>query len=256
MEHTNEMETELEKGYKLIRIQRATEMVKLSEIDENWLPYLHEEAHLLSLHLQHERTLLYLLTEELFSIFSTLKEENIIEEKLLHILETILLGMDYLTHERLVHHPFEAEDKANLLSRLSELFLPEKTHAFSDCANRPLLNKSKLYLNDEGVYAKDEREKRTRIYAVILYKKPINAMEHFRQVVFQLMSVQLKPNTSNVSHEDMLQGMTDCELHTDTLLYLNLVQRTLSWFVNSASWRHNELFTFDELDLRSKLSLR
>ncbi|WPS85328.1 hypothetical protein SMD22_01490 (plasmid) [Brevibacillus halotolerans] len=101
----------------------------------------------------------------------------------------------------------------------------------------------------------DQREEKTRIYMAVLYKRPKNMMEHVKHVGYWLSQVNLKPNIK-LSDEQIIEGKTEHDLHVDTIFYLNMVQRALSWFLNTTSWKNNQLFTFDEVDIRCKLRIR
>lgn len=249
-------EENFQNGHKVVRVKEEKEAVLLNDIKQEWLPYMHQEVHLLSPYLHHQRTLFYLFTEELIQLLPQLKEEEIIEEKLLAVVETILLGLDYLTHERFINHPFETRHRDKLANILSEAFEQVKQQPLSTFAHRPSLHKTKLCKKETGVYVTDKREEKKQIYVAIAYKKPKNTMERVKQIGHQLMQIHLKPDTKDVPYEEILKGMTEHGLHGDTLFHLNRVQRALGWLLNSTSWHNNALLGFDEMELHTKLGLR
>jgi hypothetical protein len=253
------VEDTFKEGHTLLRINHAArqEKVKL-DLEKELLPYSYKMVDLLSPHAYHERSLLYMYTEELISLLPRVKEEDIMNRSILTVLETLLLAMDYLTHERFTYAPFEDKHREKLYEILEDCFEKTKRHTFSEYANRPSLNKSAWYQNEDEVYCLDQREEKTRIYMAVVYKKPKNMMEHFKHVGYWLSQINLKPNMnpSKVTYEEMLQGKTEHGLHVDTIYYLGMVQRTISWFLNTTSWRYNQLLPFDEIDIRCKLGLR
>ncbi|WCK57382.1 hypothetical protein PP175_25280 (plasmid) [Aneurinibacillus sp. Ricciae_BoGa-3] len=118
------------------------------------------------------------------------------------------------------------------------------------------MNASEMYEKEGKTYCLDKREDKTRIYMAVIYKKSNNRMEPFKNVGYLLQQVNLKPNSERVEYHEMLAGQTDHQLYQDLLFYLNMVIRTLCWLMNSASWRNNQLFPFDEIEIRSKLGIR
>jgi hypothetical protein len=246
-------------GSKNIKVTQKTgeekEKVKL-ELDKRLLPYSHKTVDLLSPYSYHERTILHLYTEELISLLPQVREEDIINPLLFSVIETLLFALDYLTHSRFSYIRFEDKYRNKLYEIFNECFEIKKVNMFSEYANRPKLNKSSWYQDGDEVYCLDKREEKTRIFLSVVYPKPKHMMEHFKNVGLVLTKVILKPNTSNVTYEEMLDGKTDHDLHVDTLFYLGMVQRTLRWVLNSASWRENDLYTFDEMEIRCKLGLK
>lgn len=252
-----EFEKEFEKGFKMLSQNHFGNDgvdVKL-DIPTEWLPLLHPEVQLLSPTLHLERELVYLYTEELIQLFPAIQEEGKLSNELLAVFETLLHAMDYMTHERFLNAPFGEQDRDELEDILRQVFDEKKTSRFTESANRPLLNKSQIFSDEEKVFAKDERKERTRIYMAILYKKSENMTEHFSRVGHWLGEVKLKPNTARLKYAEVVEGKTDIELHERTLLYLNIVKQTLSWLLNSASLRGGELYTFDRMDIASKLGI-
>lgn len=225
-------------------------------IDKELLPYVYDEVHLLSPVLQNERNIIYLYVEELIQMFPTFKKEGLMNSNLVAVVETLFLAMDFLTNDRFFNAPFTKDDKEELQNILKECFQEEKSHVFSTDANRPVLNKSKIYQNDEKVYALDKREEKIRIYMAVMFKKPESIKDHMKHVGRWLGDVHLKPNGARITYEEYMAGMTDHELHQETLFYIGMVKRTLSWLFNSCSWRSGSLLIFDEMDLCSKLGIR
>lgn len=226
------------------------------KIEKELLPYTHDTVHLLSPHLHHERNLLYMYIEELIQMLSLLKEEGTVDAKLLSVAETLLLALDYLTHERFIQSTFTEQDKLELQEIIKGCFDEVKEHSFSTDANRPVLYKTKWLQKEDKVYALDLREEKIRIYMAVFYQKPESLKEHMRQVGHWLGQVDLKPNGSRISYEEYCSGMTDHELHQDLLFYFNMVKRALAWFFNTCSWRDGILRFFDEMDMCSKLGIR
>lgn len=226
------------------------------DINQELLPFTYDTVHLLSPMMHHERSLLFMYIEEMIQFFPDIKLEGVTDKKLLNVVETLLLALDYLTHERFIKKPFEEQNREELYEILYQCFDENKKHSFSTDSKRPFLNKSKFTVREGKVLALDEREERTRIYMAVYYQKPDSLMEHFKHLGKWLGEVHLKPNGARVSYEEYCAGMTDHELHAELLFYLSTVKKTLAWFLNSCSWRHNDLKLFDELDLSSKLGIR
>lgn len=248
---------EFKRGHKLLSLHhypKNGEVVEL-EIEREWLPYLHHQVHLLSPVLFHERQLVFLYIQELIELLPSLKKEGFIENRLLCVLETLLLAMDYLSQEKLTDAPYTAEHRHALNLMLKDCFEEFKTTGFSEDANRPILNKSELSAGLANVYALDKREERNRIYMAVIYKKPDSVMEHFKQVGHVIGNVRLKPNTSNISYAEAMEGKTDHGLHENLIYDLGRIQQTFAWLLNSTSWKQNELFPFDEMEIRCKLGL-
>lgn len=252
-----EFEKEFDKGHKLLSLHhyaRDGEDVKL-DIPKEWLPRVHEQVDLLTPTINLERDLVYLYTEDLIQQFPALKEEGKLSVEMVAILETLLHAMDFLTHERFLNAPFEETDREEIKGIIGQVFDKQKTSHFTTSANRPFLNKSPIFVDEEKVFAKDKRVERNRIYMAVLYKKTNSVTEHFQLVGHWIGHVDLKPNRARVSYDEMLAGMTDLEIHEQTLFYLNMVKRTLAWFFNSTSWRSGELHGFDKMDIASKLGV-
>lgn len=254
----NNMAEEFKMGHKLISLHhylRDGEEVQLN-IEKEWLPYLNQEVHLLSPDLFLERNLIYLYIQELIELLPLLKAEGIIQNNLLNTVETLLLALDYLTDEQFINTPFTAEHQSALKNILKDCFKKEKSTSFIGNCNRPRLNKSPIFVDETSIYALDKRVERNRIYMAVLFKKPKDAMERFNQVGQLLQSVNLKPDRSRVSYEQMLEGKTDHDLHEDLVFNLSLIKRTFLWLLNSASWRQNDLYPFDKIDVSIKLGLK
>ncbi|MFJ8528388.1 hypothetical protein [Bacillus sp. NPDC094106] len=252
------MADEFKNGNKLLSLHHYAkdgDEVKL-EIKKEWLPYLHDEVDLLSPESFHERHLVYMYVQELIEMLPKLKEEGAMEKQLLIVIETLLLALDYLTHERFAYAPFTNEHREEINSIIKECFEQEKTATFSNDANRPSLLKSKIIEGKEKVYCLDEREEKRRLYMAVVYTKPKDLQDRFKQIAFWLGNVNLKPNSDRVTYQESIEGKTNHDLHVDLLFYLNMVKQTLSWFIHSYSWRNNELAGFDEIDIISKLGLR
>ena len=176
--------------------------------------------------------------------------------KLIAVVETLLLALDYLTHERFFHQKFSKEDREGIEAILMEFLQGEKTHRFSVDANRPSLNKSLIQQKDGKVFALDHRTEKSYIYMGVVYEKTNSQTDKMKQIGQWLGNIHLKPNAENISYEEYLSGMTSHEIHEDTLFHLNMVSRTLSWIFNSDSWRSGILRLYDEMDIQSKLGIR
>lgn len=251
------VEDTFREGHTLLRVDQTTgdERVTFS-LEKVLLPHTYKTVHLLSPYPYNERSLIYMFVEELISLFPIVREEEIMDPSLMAVVETFLRALDYLTHERFTRTGFEDRHREHLYRILQECFDIKKNEPFSSFANRPHLNKSEWFQQDEELFCLDTRQDKTRIYMSVFYKKPKNMMEHFKHVGQWLSKITLKPNTSKVEYEDVLKGKTDHELHVDTLYYLGMVQRTFSWLLNSSSWRSNELFHYDMIELNCKLGIR
>lgn len=244
-------------GHTLLRInQKAGEEKVTLTLEKELLPFTYKTVHLLSPYPYHERSLLGMYVEELISILPVIQEEEIIHPSLLSVVETLLRALDYLTHERFIRTGFEGRHREHLYKILRECFESEKNEPFSTFANRPQVCKSEWMEKDGELFCLDPRQEKTRIYLAVFYKKPQTMMEHFKDVGHWLSQISLKPNTSKVEYEEAMKGKTDHELHVDTLYYLGMVQRTFSWLLNCSSWRSNELFHYDKIELRCKLGIR
>ncbi|PLS19209.1 hypothetical protein CVD28_02020 [Bacillus sp. M6-12] len=253
-----EIKERFKNGHHLLRLNhtpRMGEEVTL-EVEKEWLPYLHSEVHLLSPYPQHERSLLFSYIEELIQKFPQLVEEEMIDKGLFNVLKTLLLALDYLSHERFINGEFQEKHREKLNAILRECFEDEKTFAFSEYANRPVLYSTPIIKGEDKVYCMDKRVEKNRLYMAVVFSKPMNQQERFKQIGHWLGEVHLKPNTDRISYEDMLKGQTNHELHVDVLFYFNMVKQTFSWLLNSASWRMNELMPFDEMDICSKLGIK
>ncbi|MCU5281594.1 hypothetical protein OCA22_24780 [Bacillus cereus] len=249
---------EFKNGNKLLSLHHYAKdgnEVKLA-IEQEWLPYLHEEVELLSPENFHERHLVYMYVQELIEMLPKLKEEGVIEKRLLTVVETLLLALDYLTHERFAYAPFKNEHREETNNIIQDCFSEAKSTTFLNDANRPDLLKSKIIKGKEKIYCLDEREEKRRLYMAVVYTKPKDLQDRFKQVAYWLGHVNLKPNSDRVSYQESIEGKTNHDLHVDLLFYLNMVKQTLSWFIHSYSWENNELAVFDEIDITSKLGLR
>lgn len=252
------IDQEFGRGHKLLSLNhfsRNGNEVKLA-IEKELLPFIAEEVHLLTPRTFHERDLVYLYVQELIDRLPGLKREGIIEAHLLSVLESLLLALDYLTHERFAYAPFTDEHRNEIKQIISTCFLDNKSACFSENANRPTLNKARILTSEDKVYCMDEREEDKRIYLAVLYSKSATEMEHFKKIAHWIGNITLKPNQSNVSFEEYQEGKTEHDLHEALLFYLNVVKNTFSWFINCTSWRVNELMGFDVMDINSKLGLK
>lgn len=228
--------------------------VKL-DIDQELLPYLYRQVDLLSPVALLDRHLVYMYTERLIGLFHELKQEGSTNPELLAIMETLLLALDYLSHERLFDIPFEQTHRDTVRNILLECFEEKKSYSFTTDHNRPILLQSSIFMEDDNVYTLDEREERVRLYMAVFYLQPKNQREHFTHVGHWLGKVDMKPNASQIPYEDFIKGFTDHHLHQDTLYFFNMCKRALVWFTNTYSWRNNELAGFDRMDLHAKLGL-
>lgn len=246
------------KGHKLLSLHhypKDGEVVKL-DVQKEVLPYLHDEVDLLWSERFHERNLIYTYVQKLIDLLPSLKKEGLIDKRLLSIVETLLLSLDYLTHKKFTYAPFESKHREEINGIIKECFSEDKTTTFSDDAGRPSLLTSKIMQDEDKVYCLDKREEKVRLYMAVLYTKPKHEQERFKQIAFWLGNVNLKPNSDRVSYQESIDGKTNHDLHVDLLFYLNMVKQTLSWFIHSYSWANNELAVFDEIDITSKLGLR
>lgn len=249
---------EMEFGHQLIRLQHTPSKGVAVELDVelDYLPELHETAELMSASQQNGRDIIYKYVEDMIQLLPEVKAEGIMEKGVVAVLETLLLSLDYLTHERLLNAPYTAQIAEDLDAIHAQAFEQEKTAVFSTDANRPRNNRGKIYERDGALYVDDQREgNRNFIYMAVIYKKPENLMERMKQIGYWLSSVNLNPSTDKVTYEEMCEGKTNHEIHERTLFYLNTTLRTLSWFFNSTSWRSNELHGFDQMDIASKLGM-
>jgi len=249
---------EMKFGHKLIRLQHAPSKGVAVELDvePDYLPELHETAELMSPTQQNERDIIYKYVEDMIQLLPEVKAEGIMEKGVVAVLETLLLSLDYLTHERLLNAPFTAQIAEDLDTIHAQVFEQVKTAVFSHYANRPQNNRGEIYEQEGAVYVDDQRkENRNFIYMAVIYKKPENLMERMKQIGYWLSSVKLNPSTDKVTYEEMCEGKTNHEIHERTLFYLNTTLRTLAWFLNSKSWRSNELHGFDQMDIASKLGI-
>lgn len=249
---------EMEFGNQLLRLQHSPSEGVAVELDVplDYLPELHETADLLSATEQNSRDIIYKYLEDMIQLLPEVKAEGIMEIGVVAVLETLLLSLDYLTHERLINAPYTVQITEDLDAIHAQAFEQEKTAVFSTDANRPRNNRGKIYERDGALYVDDQREEnRNFIYMAVIYKKPENLMERMKQLGYWLGNVKLSPGTSKISYEEMMEGKTDIGIHERTLFYMNTTLRTLSWFLNSTSWRSNELHGFDQMDIASKLGL-
>lgn len=252
------IEEELKEGYKYIRVNHSPSKGEEVEIDieEELFEHIHPMVDLLSPYEHHERSIFYLYTEALIQFLPILKEEKYIHRSLLSVVETMLLALDYMTHERFTNIPFTDEHRNEIEDILSECFEETKTHHFSVYANRPVRNESNLLKKDKTFYCLDKREEKSRIFMAVVYKKTKTKKEHMGNLAKMIAKVNLKPNRSNVSYQEMLEGKTDHGIHEDLIYYINRVKLALSWLINSTSWRSNELYGFDEWEIKCKLGIR
>jgi hypothetical protein len=237
----------------LHHMQSDGELIEL-KIDAELIPLLSEDIYLLSPYRHHTRDLIWMYVEEVIFLFPTLQEE--INPEVSSVLNTLLIAMDYLTHERFMYMPFTNEHRNEIKAILDNCFDSGKTRSFSTESNRPKLNKATLKMEGNRITCLDVRKERTRIHMAVLFEKSESKMKSFHQVAHWLQKMNLNPDTSQVSYDECIKGKTNHDLHVDHLFYLNRIQRTLCWFINSFSWRTNELYTFDRIDLMSKLGIR
>lgn len=249
---------EMEFGHQLLPLQHSPSDGVVVELDVplDYLPELHESADLMSVSRQNSRDIIYKYLEDMIQLLPKVKEEAVMDKEVVAVLETLLLSLDYLSHERLIDAPFTSQIADDLEAIQAQVFELEKTAVFSSDANRPRNNRGKIYENEGVLYVDDQREEnRNFIYMAVIYKKPENLMERMKQLGYWLGNVKLSPGTNNISYEEMMEGKTDVGIHERTLFYMNTTLRTLSWFLNSTSWRSNELLGFDKMDIASKLGL-
>jgi hypothetical protein len=260
-ENIQEMvEEELSKGFSLFSLEYSpgyfTQNDKIVlKIEDYLLPFIDEKVHFLSPHRYLPRHALFMYVQELISMFSELKEEGQVDSSLLAVVETILLGMDYLTHESFIENPFKDENREDLYRILEECFQEKKRHSFSKDANRPLLYKAEWIHENGEIYCIDKREKKTNLRIGIIFKKTKTKKEFFKNVAMVLNEIDFKPNLSRVSYQEAIEGMTEHRLHVDLVFHLNQLKTTLLWLLNSTSWRTNSLKEFDKIDIQHKLGL-
>ncbi|WP_442637783.1 hypothetical protein [Rossellomorea marisflavi] len=249
---------EMKFGHQLLRLNHTPSKGVAVELDVelDYLPELHESAELMSATQQNGRDIIFKYLEDMIQLLPEVKAEGVMEKGVFGVLETLLLSLDYLTHERLLNAPYTAQIAEDLDAIYAQAFEQEKTAVFSTDANRPRNNRGKIYERDGALYVDDQREEnRNFIYMAVIYKKPDNLMERMKQLGYWMGNVNLNPSTDKVSYEEMCEGKTNHEIHERTLFYLNTTLKTLSWFLNSTSWRSNELHGFDQMDIASKLGL-
>lgn len=232
------------------------EKVKLDEIESRWLPYIQKEVVLVSPLPYHERSILYMHIEELFSIYDRVEEEDLLDRELLGIFQTLIVALDYLSHERFLTGVFEDRHRDSINSILGDCNRSDKQHTFSKYSGRPKLNKATIQKEEDGIFCIDNREERTRVFMGLIFKKSNTAVEEFRQLGLALSGMNLKPNISNTLYDDVLLGKTDHQIHNDVVFYINIVLRTFLWLLNSTSFRRNKLESFDYFDVQYKLGIR
>lgn len=246
----------MDDGKLLVKLNHLhSQKVKLN-IADCLLDRIDDEIDLLYPMMHHVRGLAFMYIQELIDLLPEVKKEGVINTKLLSIVETLLFGLDYLTHNNFINAGFNEEHKEKIKEILKETFDEKKTYVYSTDAQRPKLLKSKIFKSEDEIYAEDNRESTSRIYMAVLYKKYDSVMDRFKQVGRVLNDVNLKIERDSVNYEEMLEGKTNIELHEELILYINVIKGTLCWLLNSLSWRNNELHVFDEIDICSKLGIK
>lgn len=258
MTKQEEIESEFENGNKMIRLSREDLQGRAVTIDfpVESLDYIYPSADLISFSQQNERTILFKYLEDMIHLLPEVKTEGVMDNDMVSVLETLLLSLDYLTQEDLLEAPFSDDRQETLTALYAQVFEPLKNSTFLSDAGRPKQNRGVLYVEDGKVYVDDQREKSPGIiYMAVLYKKPEHLMERMRQLGYWISQVRLVPNADKVSFEEMRKGKTNVGIHERTLFFLNSTLRTLAWFLNSTSWRSNELHGFDRVEIASKLGI-
>lgn len=246
----------MDSGRILVKLNHLhSQKVKL-EIADCLRDRIDDEIDLLYPMMHHVRALAFMYTQELIDLLPEVKKEGVINTQLLSIIETLLFGLDYLTHTNFISSGFNEEHKEKIKEILKETFNEKKTYVYSKDAQRPKLLKSKIFKSEDEIYAEDNRDNTSRIYMAVLYKKRDSVMERFKQVGNVLSDVYLKVERDSVTYEEILEGKTNIELHEELILYINMIKGTLCWLLNSVSWRENELYVFDEIDICSKLGIK
>lgn len=250
-----ELNSLFDNGHFLMRLNHTEsdgEKVLLDDIELEWLKELHPVVDLLSPATQNTRNLFYLYVEKMIQHFPLLKKEGKMDEKVVSVLETLLLSLDYLTNERFINAPFGEDEKEELRAILEEIFQLEKSHIFSSDSNRPVQNTSELYVEGDRIFAKDNRNERNRLYMAVAYRKNENQIDRIRQIGYWIGEIKIPLDRNKVSYEEVLKGNTNVELHEELIYVINRIRLAIAWFLNSYSWKNNELIGFDEFDIASK----
>ncbi|WCK57383.1 hypothetical protein PP175_25285 (plasmid) [Aneurinibacillus sp. Ricciae_BoGa-3] len=71
-----------------------------------------------------------MVIEEMIHLFDEIKTEKIMDSALLSVLETLLLGLDFLTHEKLINTPFQISHRDRIQEILKECFEKNKAPRF------------------------------------------------------------------------------------------------------------------------------
>lgn len=258
MQKKEEIESTFEHGNMMIRLNRKDLQGRTVSIDfpAEYLDYIYPSADLISISQQNERTILFKYLDDMIRLLPELKAEGIMDRDMFSVLETLLMSIDYLTQEEFLESPFSDERHEKLYSLYSQVFEKVKKSEFITDSSRPKQNRGMLYVQDDKVFVDDQRVDSTGlIYMAVLYKKPEHLMERMKQLGYWISQVRLVPNTDRVSFEEMKKGKTNVGIHERTLFFLNTTLRTLAWFLNSTSWRSNELHGFDRIEIASKLGI-
>ena len=264
MEETKEfsiesyLDEEFKTGSKLLSLHHyESDGVKVDlELDEKLIPYINPTINLLSPHERNTRNLLFMYVGEMIEKFREMKKEGMTDPKLLSVIETLLIGMRYLTSSHFIKMRFTQTHKEKILAILTEVLNESKYYSLDDYElSRPKLHKTNVVLEDGKLYCMDEREKRDRLYMAVFYRKVDTKREEFTQVAFWLSKLFLRTGYNHVPFEEIEKQITEHELHEELLFYLNRVQITLCWLMNTYSFRENRLELFDEMEIVNKLGI-
>ena len=227
----------MEQGMIRVPAINKGEYWELKNVPSDWIHLINPEVYI---HRASDGNLDYSkgFLSEMIHYLPKLKLSGELSERLLSVLESLLLALDRLIF------PSEKEEQASeslkdeLDSIFSEFLRVEKVHVFLDTRKRITHIKKTIVADGESNAMQIKRDPTVdgEIELVTLLKAEMTSKEHIEQLGYAWMNHY--NDYTKESERDM------------TVVYINHLMR---WFFDSASWRAGVLSPFDELSIFIKL---
>lgn len=204
--------------------------------------------------IMNQLTYVRMVFEEMISVFPNVKAEGIIHPQLLAILETQLIQADMLTHDNLVGEKNSEVLRISFRYLGKEVFETEKMATFSKPkdSKRSRFHHGTWHEVDGELCMEVPVYSDVNTYLVGKFPECQTHTDYFNQLFTFLNDAELKNSDEGCSYEDMINHMTTFKVHEDVLFYIRMTISNMLWLHNSTSWRANELYIFDRMDIERK----
>lgn len=189
---------------------------------------------------------------ELLELVADMKENKVMDERILAIYETLLLSIEYIGNVGKTNKKLSTEEAETLNRLLEETFFVDKTAAPFEGNERYPVAKGTLTQRDNKITIEDMRELNDeKPYSCVLLKSGADARMKFLTMSHYLCASTPKSSTNGLSREEKTEGHTNQGYHDWTLSTVTRLINIYECVLTSLSMKDNKLYAFDEMDTAS-----